>query len=299
MSIPTPTPIHLSAVRVPKNLVWRDLCRLRPLDTALEISRPVLLWLLAVLAIDWGGLAVGAVLAFAHLAALRAAHEAVHHNLGISRRGDTWVMALISALLATSVHALAHTHRRHHARCMDPEDLEGKIAHASFWRALIMSPAYHGLVIREAWLGGNAATRRGIAIDLTLALAIHGLLWSVIGPPMATFWGGLALFNGASGLLGVWLFHRASEHVGVRSGRSRLCNLLTLNMLYHAEHHRFPAVPTARLGRLAQRLTEAGVPRPAPLIDHHWFWRGPANPSNRSRRDRSDPQARPSACRRG
>jgi len=68
----------------------------------------------------------------------------------------------------------------------------------------------------------------------------------------------MLLANMLVGFFAVWsVHHGCDETVYARSERQPLVNLLTFNLLYHIEHHLFPAVPTNHLPELAERLDRA------------------------------------------
>ncbi len=247
------------------NIQWRDLCAVTPWHILLEIARPLLLCTGAA----WAALnshfgLFGVMLLFGHIAALRSAHGAVHSTLGLPHTLNQAVLYGVSGLLATSCHALEFTHKLHHQRCGDALDVEGRIAHRSFWQACLVSPTYHWQVISAAWRLGDNTRRRAIAMDLGLAALVHTILLLTMGNAVYWLWLGLAILNGASGLLSVWLFHHGGTTT--RSGHWAIVNWLAMGMLYHGEHHRYPGVPTARLGELANRLKAAGS-APEPLFD--------------------------------
>lgn len=250
---------------LPLPLLWCDLCAPRLRDQLLELLRPLGLYLSACLAAFYGiGWLCWGFLLFAHIAALRIAHGAVHRSLGLPKGANRAVMVSVSALLGTSCQALEFTHKIHHARCGAPDDLEGQLAHCSFFKACLISPTYHLRVIRAAWRNGGALWRGRIMVDLACAVIAHLSLALWLEERVVWLWFGLLVLNSASGVLAVWLFHRGE--LGTRSARLAWLNWLAMGMLYHAEHHRYPAVPTARLGELAVRMQVCGVQHP-PLID--------------------------------
>lgn len=250
-----------------KAIQWRDLCTQSYWSTLLELIRPLSLCAVCIWAANIGWLWLSwCALLFAHIAALRSAHGAVHHTLGLPKLGDRAVLFSVSALLATSCHALEFTHKLHHRRCGQDIDVEGRIAHMGFWRACLTSPTYHWQVIRAAWGRGDRHRRIAIALDLTLGFGVHTLLFVLIGTSAYWIWLGLLVLNASSGLLSVWLFHRGN--VETRSAQSTLLNWLAMGMLYHGEHHLYPGVPTARLAELAKRLKAADAGT-APLLEWH------------------------------
>jgi fatty acid desaturase len=67
------------------------------------------------------------------------------------------------------------------------------------------------------------------------------------------------------GFFAVWTVHRGCvphnshdphNHIA-RTQRGWLKNFMTYSMLYHIEHHLFPAVPTCHLPELSRRLDRA------------------------------------------
>ena len=51
--------------------------------------------------------------------------------------------------------------------------------------------------------------------------------------------------------------HHDCDETIARTERNPLVNLLTFNLLYHVEHHLFPAIPSNHLPALAKRLDTA------------------------------------------
>ncbi|WP_350582713.1 fatty acid desaturase, partial [Pseudomonas sp. HY2-MNA-CIBAN-0224] len=64
----------------------------------------------------------------------------------------------------------------------------------------------------------------------------------------------MMLANASVGLIAVWGVHHDCDETIARTERNPLINLLTFNLLYHVEHHLFPAVPSNHLPELAERL---------------------------------------------
>jgi len=61
----------------------------------------------------------------------------------------------------------------------------------------------------------------------------------------------------------VWSVHHDCEgntsDYDSRTLRSRWLSPLAYNMLFHLEHHNYPAIPTCHLPQLAERLDSAGL----------------------------------------
>jgi fatty acid desaturase len=77
----------------------------------------------------------------------------------------------------------------------------------------------------------------------------------------AARWHVLAMISGEclTAFFAVWIVHHGcdSEQQIARTQRGWIKNFTTYSMLYHLEHHLFPAVPTCHLPQLASRLDQA------------------------------------------
>jgi len=222
------------------------------------VSRPLVLsLLLAHLGLLVPALAVSA---FFFLAAQRVAHDAFHRALGLPRRGDHLVLAVLSVMTLGSHHAILVTHLLHHRLCLEEDDLEGLSARMGWLRALLSGPAFFVRKHLRALSDGTSRDRWWIGAELALVAAWVAAVLGVLDAPALRYHvlamaAGNCLYPFAS----VWLVHRGCEDSPylARTLRRRLLNLATLGMLRHAEHHLFPSVPTCRLERLAERIDRA------------------------------------------
>ncbi len=246
---------------------WRDLTGLSRLEVVTELALP-LPWLALALIAGQAGLHAITVLAsfVMFMTGLRVTHNAFHRTLGLPRRGGDIVMFTLSALLGGAMHAIEHTHLRHHARCMASDDVEGQVALLGFWRALAHSPRYPLLIHVQALRHGTRRQKRWIALELTTVAAIQIAIWCVSdSDTWKTISLSLLFANASAAMVGIWAVHRGCEHTGyaARTSRNPVLNALVGNMFHHLEHHLYPGVPTRRLRILAQRLdAAAAVPLP-------------------------------------
>ena len=94
-----------------------------------------------------------------------------------------------------------------------------------------------------------------VAFDLLLIFAVVVIAFITMHPVLVYHVLVMILANTMVGFFAVWsVHHGCDEVVYARSERHPLINLLTFNLLYHIEHHLFPAVPTNHLPILAKRL---------------------------------------------
>ncbi len=236
---------------------WRDLVALTRREVFLELALPLPWLLIAIVAGHAGqrGLLVVATLVM-FMMGLRITHNAFHCNLGISRNAGDLVMFGLSVLLGGAMHAIRHTHLRHHHDCLGTDDVEGHIAHLGFLSAVVRSPLYplqiHWVALRD----GSLCQKRWISIELAAVALLHAAIW--LGDSSTFKLMALSLYfaNASAPLVGIWAVHRSCEkgQFSARTSRSPLLNALTVSMFNHLEHHLYPAVPTCHLPILAKRL---------------------------------------------
>jgi fatty acid desaturase len=251
------------AMRRPALVRWEDLVPLRPSQVALNLSLSAP-WLAASL---WAAqhdhylLAMPLSAAF-FLTALRQAHDTYHASIGVPRK---WLNAVLLALTFTmlcSTHAIRHTHLVHHRNPLGDGDEEGGWARQPGWRALALGVLFSIRTHAQALRTGSLRTRRWVYAELALiaavctAAALTEQAWlryhvvAMIGSNMLV------------GFFAVWSVHHGCDAKGVfaRTERRTWINWLTVHLLYHVEHHLYPAVPANHLPQLANRL-DAAAPK--------------------------------------
>lgn len=244
-----------------KEVAWRDLVPLRWWERLWEVGLP-LPWLVLSLVFYGQGLwFIGAPCSFFFfLTGLRLSHNAQHYCLGLSRRAHDLTLFSIGTLMLASAHAVQVTHLHHHRHCLDEDDVEAWPARLPGWRVILAGPAFWYTLHRGAWRLGSRAKRRWIGAELLAIAAVVGV--AIALPFEALRWHVLAMVLGESlvGFFAVWSVHHgcdphdAHEPRIARTQRGWLKNFMTYSMLYHVEHHLFPAVPTCHLPELAERL---------------------------------------------
>lgn len=252
----------------PAALQWRDLRSLSRTRRMAELLLP-LPWLLLALAAAFSGW-IGAALAATALfftAGLRLTHDLYHRNLGLDRRSTNGLLFLLSVLLGGALHAIEYTHLQHHRRCLAEDDLEGRIGHLGFWQALWRSPIYPVLIHLHTLRHGSRRQRHWVQVELVAVALVQALIWASSSTALQCISLALLLANAAVPMVGIWSVHRDTAHQPhrARSIRWRWLDAPTFNMLYHLEHHRFPAVPACRLPELARRIAALERPSSSPL----------------------------------
>lgn len=253
--------IQAKPERAPQGVIWSDLTFLSRFDTLRELALP-LPWLALSLVLYalpvWPFGAAASFMFF--LCALRLNHEAIHGNVGLSRRGDHVVLHVLSALMLGSNHAVCHGHMMHHKHMMGPEDFEGRCGHMTLGQVLLYGPRFAYDLNRCAWAGSGARGRRRIALDWLLITATIAAVLASGSAALMLHLAAMAAAQCLTALFAVWITHQGTAEHGL-AGRSQrgLWARLAYLMFYHREHHLFPKVPVSRLPALAERL-DAQVP---------------------------------------
>jgi fatty acid desaturase len=243
-----------------KNVEWRDLVALSPWEKAWELILG-LPWLLLSLCcyghgLWWAGLLCSF---YVFLTGLRQSHNAQHYALGLPRPMQDGVLFALSVLMLASMHAVQVTHLHHHRHCLEDEDGEGATARLSWWRALLVGPLFFAQLHLSAWRLAQRGKRAWIAVEVTAIVSVV-LISLFLTRGTALRWHVQAMLAGEcfTGFFAVWTVHHGcNAGEPGRTQRGRWLNLISYSMFFHAEHHLFPAVPTAHLPELARRLDSA------------------------------------------
>ncbi len=247
---------------------WQDLRQLSRGQIVYNVILPypflLLSWWFA--SQSWYVLACGASYFF-FAAAFRQAHDGYHHSLGTSKRTTTGILLLLSVLLMTGLHSIRATHMEHHRNPLGDSDIEGGLAKLSWWQALLGGVTYRLDIYRQGLRLSSRRNRRlawlEFASIILVVMAAIGL--STVNAPTAALLAQVLVYhiltmtlaNVSVGIIAVWGVHHDCDETVTRTERNKLVNILTFNLLYHVEHHLFPAVPSNHLPELAKRLDAA------------------------------------------
>lgn len=241
-------------------LHWEDLATLRRHEVAVNLclSAPWLAGSLWAAQHDLYLLAIPLSAAF-FLTALRQAHDSYHASIGVPRRWLDVVLLALTLTMLCSTHAIRHTHLAHHRDPLGEGDEEGGWARQAGWRALALGPLFSIRTHAQALRTGSRRTRSWVIAELLFIFTIF--ISAAIGEQTWLRYHVVAMIgsNALVGFFAVWSVHHGCEARGVfaRTERRRWANLMTVNLLYHVEHHLYPAVPANRLPELARRLDAA------------------------------------------
>jgi fatty acid desaturase len=241
-----------------RSVEWRDLVKQSVCETIKELLLP-LPWLAAfwwLTAHEYLVLALVPAFMF-FLAGLRVVHNAYHCALGLPLWLTHWIMALLSVVMLSSMHAVQFHHLRHHKHCLDDEDVEAYSARLSLLGALAVGPWFPILLHWTALRMAPWRQRWRIVFELFGMAAWMAAIFLLLDAPWLRYHVAvMALGQCLTAFFAVWTVHHNCDRSRfiARTLRRRWLNLLSLNMFYHVEHHLFPRVPTCHLPRLAERL---------------------------------------------
>ncbi len=185
-------------------------------------------------------------------------HDLVHRTLGLPRLLNETLLCAIEMLTLRSGHAYRSSHLNHHAKFPAEDDLEGAAASMSIPRSLLDGITlqyriwYHAAKsskVDKIWIYGEA-----IAIVLLFIASVAVIPYTML--PFIY----VALVIGGS-----WIFPMVTSYIPHNSSgtteltktrlyRGMFIRLVSMDHLYHLEHHLYPQVPHHSWPKLARRL---------------------------------------------
>ena len=235
---------------------WQDLRQLKTSETVYNIFLSLPFLLLSWWSVSQGWWLIALIATFFFFtAALRQAHDCYHRTLGVGKVATELMLFMLSMTMLCSTHAIRHTHLNHHRDPLGESDVEGNWARLPWYKAILGGGLFSIMI---QWFGlthGSHRNRLLVAIDMLLIIGVIVTAFITMHPVLVYHVLVMILANAMVGFFAVWSVHHGCvEIVYARSERHPLINLLTFNLLYHIEHHLFPAVPTNHLPLLAKRL---------------------------------------------
>ena len=210
--------------------------------------------------LGWWPLAVASVMMLSFVTYGSTSHDLVHRTLHLPHRWNDFLLSLIELLSLRSGTAYRLSHLNHHQHLLDPDDIEGAMAHGS----LLGSIASGFLLQPRLWLW---AWRKHKSMRTRLLLESAGIVVLITIAIVSFHWTPAPLVYVALVIGGSWLFPLITVYIPhdvqaqghdplkqTRLFRGRLVQLIAFDHLYHLEHHLYPAVPHHHWKELAARL---------------------------------------------
>ncbi len=222
---------------------------------------PFLLFAAALLASNLGTwfLALPLLAALCFFSYPSVSHDLVHRTYRLPRRLNRFLLSLIVGISLRSGTAFLIVHRIHHRSFPSSEDMEGRAARLTWWRALLEGVSFQQRSWVCAYRHAGISDRRWL-IGEAVAIACLCLLALILVPDFPQFavcLGVLHLSSWIFPFMTAYLPHRAVESGELeqtRRFRGRILSIIACEHLYHLEHHLYPSVPHQNWPELARRL---------------------------------------------
>jgi len=238
----------------------RDLLRVTALRRAISLVTPFALGTLFFVFAAHGWLipALACPVLLSFLTYGSTSHDLVHRTLRLPHFTNEILLAAIELITLRSGHAYRVSHLHHHARFPAEDDIEAAAARLPLSRALLdgVTLQYRLYFIAFRKPGSHRAwvICEGVAIALALAGSLVCLPWT----PLPALYCALVI-------AGSWVFpiatviiphnaRGAEPWTQTRLFRGKALSLLSMEHLYHLEHHLYPQVPHHNWPELARRL---------------------------------------------
>jgi beta-carotene hydroxylase len=249
------------SVRLPSlDVLGRDLLQVSPAQRLWTIGLPFLLILLYFIFanLNFWLPAFGSVVLLSMLTYGSSSHDLVHQTLGLSKFWNHFWLSLIEIMCFRSGTAYRLSHLHHHRNLLDSSDIEGSAVRLSLFETLFSGPTMQ--IRLWYWASQRYPEQRNRLLAEAvgiLALVLTAAIFRESCPELAVY---AVLTIGGSWffpLVTVYLPHSAdgdSPLTQTRLFRGLWYRIISLDHLYHLEHHLYPAVPHHHWRRLALRL---------------------------------------------
>ena len=259
---PRVDPHEIDPVRLPSlDELGRDLLSVSGAERVLSIARPlVCLGMYGVLAAKgWWVPAIVAVGALMFITYVSTTHDLVHRTLGFSRKANEFWLCVLELMVLRSGHAFRRTHLEHHRHFPEEDDVEGRVARMTWWRALLDGVGNQARLF--IWASGRARKdeRRWMWCEAAGVIAIWGASIACVGtrPELLVYCVTVMVGSWVYPFATVWVPHRAEGKTALEQThllRGRWVPELFLQHTYHLEHHLYPSVSSHRWPELGRRL---------------------------------------------
>jgi len=175
-------------------------------------------------------------------------HDAAHGALGLRPIENDLILCATSVVLMMSGHGQRQLHLRHHARPLEPDDLEGKGALTSLWWAALVAPTSSFHMRAVSLQAVPDKVRPWVVAENLINVAVTVVVIMAGWPPLLL---ALAVWWVLQLTMNAWASHvphRAPRWVlGIASRFAWTGSPVVLSLVYHLEHHAHPRVPCANL----------------------------------------------------
>ena len=195
-------------------------------------------------------------------------HDAAHGALGLRQRDNDIVLMLTSIPLFMSAHAQRQHHLHHHARPLEPTDLEGKGALTSLWWAALVAPLASWEMRLKGFVVVPDKVKAWVAVENLLNVVSVGVVVALDHPGVWVSFLVQAVLQHTMNAWASHIPHRAPRWlIGIASRFAWTGSPVVLSLVYHLEHHAHPRVACALLRpdlAVQSPLLDVAAARPLP-----------------------------------
>ncbi len=186
-------------------------------------------------------------------------HDLVHRNLKLNRKLNDILLSFIEVISIRSGTAYRIAHLNHHKLYPHEDDVEGKASSMSFLGSLSEGLVFQYKIIIWSLNNGSKKDKRMIVVELTIIALI--ILVGAFLIPISIF----PLLYIILSIMGSWIIPFATSYLvhtpegtnellQTKLFRGKFYSIISLEHLYHLEHHLYPMVPHKNWKELARRL---------------------------------------------
>jgi len=187
-------------------------------------------------------------------------HDLVHENLELDKTINMILLTVLELICFRSGHAYKLSHLYHHKRFPHEDDIEGSAARMSLVRSMlegiIFQPKLYFWAIRnyKGYKYYRLVIVEGIAVAMLISFCIYSLSFTYV------YFVYMCLMITGSWLIPLitsYAVHSPDsdrELTQTRLFRGVFFSLISVNHLFHLEHHLYPMVPHKNWPKLARRL---------------------------------------------
>jgi len=225
------------------------------------ILEPIIFFILYIIFAYYGKIipAILSVIVMSYFTYGSTSHDLVHRNLKLNRTINDILLSFIEMISIRSGTAYRIAHLNHHKKYPHDDDVEGKAASMSLFGSLLEGLFFQHRIVRWALKNGSNKERRMIIYELTFIAFI--LLGGILLIPISIF----PILYILLSIMGSWIIPFATSYLvhtpegtnellQTKLFRGKFYSIISLEHLYHLEHHLYPMVPHKNWKELARRL---------------------------------------------
>lgn len=238
-----------------------DLMVLPKWKLGLTIVEPLIFFVLYIALAFNGAFAAAtlAVVAMSYFTYGSTSHDLVHNNLRLKRGLNDFLLSFLELISLRSGTAYRLSHLNHHRSFPHEDDIEGKAAAMTLIGSLVEGFIFQFKIVIWALENAKLKDKRRIILELIILLMI--LIVSIVLIPFTL----IPIYYVILQIMGSWIIPFVTSYLvhnpegdgqllQTKLFRGKFYSIISLEHLYHLEHHMYPMVPHKNWPELARRL---------------------------------------------